>query len=168
MEADLSNAELNAYVPQLEDVRDMLCYMVVSRDPKLKKTKEFENGMRDVAWYFLNFFDCNGMLLDNTLSSDDRVDLSLYDLKEEKLLDIEKDEVWVKNSYGSKLWNIRHWVINKTNIIRLAKRYREERNAPPAKSVPSEKVDEMKELYGNVPEDVWSSRSYQKTDRAGT
>ncbi|QLH74044.1 MAG: hypothetical protein HPY73_00290 [Methanomassiliicoccales archaeon] len=102
-----------------------------------------EEDIVKLAEYLMSFFGFEGEVIDNRLTSEDR-DV-FYMLEEEGFLTTTQEEVHLKKG---KLWRIHYWILKKDQILRLAKRSKEER----AES------DDASAVYAQMGDDIWKER----------
>ncbi len=98
-----------------------------------------------LADYLMNFFGFEDYIIDNVLDAEDR-DV-FYTLEEEGILRTEREEIYLLKG---KMWRIHYWILRKRDILSLAR----------AKVESPRKAEEnYANLYSQVGEEVWASRS---------
>jgi len=102
-----------------------------------------EEEIQDLAEYVLSFFGFENEVIDNRLTAEDR-DV-FYMLEEEGILKTTQEQVNLKRG---KLWRIHYWVLKGELINELASKGQPE----------EETTDELEDLYGDVDDEVWSTR----------
>ena len=106
-------------------------------------------GMEDefaivMSEHVLHFFGFSDRIIDNVLDPEDR-DL-FYQLEDSNLLTTEREETTL---YDGREWRIHYWVMNVRRINDIAN----------SEVVEVELEEEEEDVYADIPDDVWASRS---------
>ena len=99
----------------------------------------------DLAQHVLNFFGYSNRIIDNVLEPEDRD--TFYMLEDAGILTTEREEITL---YDGREWRIHYWLIRRDKIGGIIE-----------ESVSSNDSgdDSLGDLYKQIPDDAWGSRS---------
>lgn len=98
------------------------------------------------AEHVLNFFGFSTRIIDNILEPEDRD--TFYTLEDLGILSTEREETTL---HDGREWRIHYWILNYNKIMKLA--------SGETEYVEDSIEEDPTEVYKELPEDVWASRS---------